>query len=595
MKQILDFAAYIRRQAPGRSLLAIGFLILGSVAEGASILLLIPVLQLIGPGDEALVVAIPTFLQDLIGPELHLGIGPVLICLVLLILVQSLFMRFKNIYMAGLLYDLVNDLRTTLFASIARARWQFITRTRGSDLEHALTADIDRIHMAAFHTMLLVQGCVLLLAYLCVSWLISPAMTGFAFVSGATVLAVLHPIRRRASAFGQLLTDNRKEQYRTVSEFLNGMKIAKSFNAEPQYVAELKSTLDQMRADFGRFMRVHSIGHVAFQISSGVVLAVFVYLALRKFSMPLPEIVVLVFLFMRVAPRFTGLQSDIQEILVNLPAFHAIQEIQAACEREHESTPVSVAIAPSLEKEVACIRLTFAYVDNTTVVQEVSFRLRARRITALIGPSGSGKSTIADMLMGLVAPTAGTITIDGVPLDEENRRAWRDCVAYVPQDVFLLHDTIAANLALASPNADEPAMWEALRAAHAAAFVERLPDRLQTVVGDRGIRLSGGERQRIALARALVRKPKLLILDEATSALDWETQRQIARTIQELRGSMTVLTIAHRPSMISFADWVVALEDGEVVEEGPYAALFGSSSSRLSRMIAAEEAFDQRR
>jgi ATP-binding cassette subfamily C protein len=415
-------------------------------------------------------------------------------------------------------------------------------------------------------------------------------MTAFAFGSGAIVLAILHPIRRRASAYGRLLTENRKEQYRTVSEFLNGIKIAKSFNAEPRYVAELRSTLSQMRADFGRFMRVHSIGNVAFQVSSGLVLAVFVYVALRQFSLPLPQIAVLVFVFMRVAPRFNGLQADIQEILDNLPAFHAMQEIEAACEREQEPTAVSVPAPLSLEQELFCDRLTFDYDGARDVIQDVSLKLPARQITALIGPSGSGKSTVADMLMGLVAPTAGTITVDGIPLDEGNRRAWRNCVAYVPQEVFLLHDTIAANLSLAAPDADDIAMWEALRAAHASSFVERLPNRLQTVVGDRGIRLSGGERQRIALARALVRRPQLLILDEATSALDWETQGQIASSIQALRGSMTILTIAHRPSMICFADWVVALEDGEVVEAGSYAELFGASGSRLSRMIAAEHA-----
>jgi ATP-binding cassette subfamily C protein len=146
-------------------------------------------------------------------------------------------------------------------------------------------------------------------------------------------------------------------------------------------------------------------------------------------------------------------------------------------------------------------------------------------------------------------------------------------VAYVPQDVFLLHDAIAATLRLAAPQASDEALWVALRAAHASDFVERLELRLGTVVGDRGIRLSGGERQRIALALALLRKPSLLILDEATSALDWPNQSLIARSIDGLRGTMTILTIAHRPSMIAFADRVVALENGRIVEVGQYQRL----------------------
>jgi ATP-binding cassette subfamily C protein len=222
-------------------------------------------------------------------------------------------------------------------------------------------------------------------------------------------------------------------------------------------------------------------------------------------------------------------------------------------------------------------------------VSDITFGLPAGKVTALIGPSGSGKSTIADMLLGLLEPTAGKILVDGVEIDAANRRRWRDQVAYVPQDVFLLHDTIAANLRLAAPQASDDDLWTALRAAHAGEFVERLDHRLQTVVGDRGVRLSGGERQRIALARALLRKPSLLILDEATSALDWQNQSLIARSIDGLRGAMTILTIAHRPSMIAFADWVVAMEDGRVVEVGQYQRLKAKPASRLSRMLSGEQ------
>jgi ATP-binding cassette subfamily C protein len=151
-----------------------------------------------------------------------------------------------------------------------------------------------------------------------------------------------------------------------------------------------------------------------------------------------------------------------------------------------------------------------------------------------------------------------------------------------------LHDTIAANLRLASPAASDKQIWEALRLANADGFVERLPEALGTVVGDRGLRLSGGERQRLSLARALMRRPQLLILDEATSALDWEHQSMIARSIEGLRGSMTIITIAHRLSMIAFADRVVALEGGAVVEAGDYATLIGATGSRLSQMAAGE-------
>jgi ATP-binding cassette subfamily C protein len=286
------------------------------------------------------------------------------------------------------------------------------------------------------------------------------------------------------------------------------------------------------------------------------------------------------------------LQTHLQQVLINLPAFESMRTLQASFDSQREPTGAGVGVAGKLvlERELAIRDLSFSYGGDQgkPVFADLSFVLPAGKVTALIGPSGSGKSTVADILLGLLEPTSGLVLADDVEIGPGNRRRWRDQVAYVPQDVFLLHDTIAANLRLAAPLATDAELWAALRLARAGDFVERLDGRLESVVGDRGARLSGGERQRIALARALLRKPSLLILDEATSALDWQNQSLIASTIADLRGSMTVLTVAHRPSMIAFADWIVAIEDGKIVETGAYQNLMQRSESRLSQMLSSE-------
>ena len=579
---IAGIGRYIIEQSGFRALWALAFLVFGGLTEGASILLLIPVIQLIGLQDGETTVRLPTsILAGLLGPEVRLGLAPVLASLVLLVLAQALFARFKSIYMAKLVYEVVNRLRIGLFDSIGAARWQFVARLRMSDLNHLLTADIDRVESAVMHLLMLVQNCVLVAVYVCVSWMISPIMTVFASVLGVAMLALLYPFRKRASAYGNALIKNRQAQYFTVSEFLSGLKVAKSFNAEPRYSAQLAATLERMRHESERFVRVNSISGIVLQVSSALGLALFVYVALEWFALPLPQIVVLIFLFMRLSPRITALQGHLQEFLVSLPSFHAMQSMRAECEREQEHLVAPSLPAPTLLREARFEGVTVRYSETGTddALADMSFTLPARQITALVGPSGSGKSTIADVLMGLVEPARGTVTIDGVALDAGNRRAWRDQVAYVPQDVFLLHDTIAANFRLAAADASEAMMWEALRMASAQVFVDQLPDRLQTVLGDRGSRLSGGERQRIALARALLRRPQLLILDEATSALDWENQSLIARAIGQLRVSMTILTIAHRPSMIALADWVIVIDGGRIIEQGCYDELIHCDDS----------------
>ncbi|BCG84146.1 ABC transporter ATP-binding protein [Mesorhizobium sp. 113-3-9] len=593
-RDVAAFGAVIAQIGGRRTWTALLFLILGSLTEGISILLLVPLLHLVGRADQDFAVRLPNndFVRWLV-PDGTLQLTTVLCALVGLVAVQAAFNRFKSVYMARLLFDFINRLRMNLFESIGKARWGVFSRMRSSDLDHALTGDIDRVQGAAFSLLMLVQIAVLLVGYLVISMFISPIMTAFAIIIGIVMFIALQPFRSRATAFGRVLTSNRQDQYRTVSEFLGGIKVAKSLNVEASYFAQLQATLERMKADNIDYVRNSSIGTAVFQVASVVGLSLFIYVALVRFNLSLAEIVVLLLVFMRIAPRFMDMQTQAQQVLINLPAYMAMRSLQARFDAEREPGHAEFDDAEKLSLDTGLnIRgVSFSYDDGAgkAVVSEITFGLPAGKVTALIGPSGSGKSTIADMLLGLLEPTTGKILVDGVEINAGNRRRWRDQVAYVPQDVFLLHDTIAANLRLAAPQASDDALWTALRAAHASEFVEQLDQRLETVVGDRGARLSGGERQRIALARALLRKPSLLILDEATSALDWQNQALIARSIDGLRGAMTILTIAHRPSMIAFADWVVAMEDGRVVEVGQYQRLKAKPASRLSRMLSGEQ------
>ncbi|MGX9142366.1 ABC transporter ATP-binding protein [Mesorhizobium sp. 128a] len=590
-RDVAGFGAAMARIGGRRTLTALLFLILGSLTEGISILLLVPLLHLVGRPEQNFAVRLPDndFVRWL-APDGTLQLTTVLCLLVGLVALQAAFNRYKSVYMARLLLDFINRLRMNLFESIGKARWGIFARMRSSDLDHALTGDIDRVQSAAFSLLMLVQIAVLLAGYLVVSLFISPVMTAFAIVVGIVTFLALQPFRARASAFGRVLTTNRQEQYRTVSEFLGGIKVAKSLNVEATYYAQLRATLEKMKADNINYVRNSTIGTALFQVASVIGLSLFIYVALVRFNLSLAEIVVLLLVFMRIAPRFMDLQMQAQQVLINLPAYASMRDMQARFDAEREPANAESDVRLSLDMGLNIRNVSFAYeAGGKPVVSDVTFGLPAGKVTALIGPSGSGKSTLADMLLGLLEPSEGKILADGVEINAANRRRWRDQVAYVPQDVFLLHDTIAANLRLAAPQASDAELWTALRAAHGADFVERLELRLDTVVGDRGVRLSGGERQRIALARALLRKPLLLILDEATSALDWQNQSLIAKSIDGLRGSMTILTIAHRPSMIAFADWVVAIETGRIVEVGQYQRLKAKAGSRLSKMLSGEQ------
>jgi ATP-binding cassette subfamily C protein len=571
MARMIDFAGFVMRRSRGRGAMALALLLLGSLSEGVSILLLIPLLQFAdGAGGGVPIGGLP-LVGHLFDPGTRLSLVPLLGCFLAFIVAQAILTRLKTVHVARMMQLCVDAMRLRLFRAIGGARWTRIAATRGADLQQALTGDVERVRAAVYNLLLLIQAVLMVAIYAVLAAAISPAMTLFAMVMGGAVLLALYPVRRRATLFGETLGASLADQQHMISEFLSGMKVAKAFNAEAGYVARLETMLHDVRREMLRFARATANGTLLFQLVGAVAAVGFIYVSVAVLHLPLARIAVLLFLFVRIAPRFNMIQDSLQQLLSHLPAYLSSQRLTERFEAEREKAEgADLIIAPPLCREIRFDRVGMDYGGGgPAVLRDVSFAIPAGRITAIAGPSGSGKTTLADMLMGLVEPSTGRVLLDGRPLDTCGLRAWRERVAYVPQDGFLLNDSIAANLAVAAPGADAQQMWRALEASGAADFVAHMPAGLDTVVADRGIRLSGGERQRLALARALLRRPDLLILDEATSALDEDNEERIVASLERLRGTMTILVIAHRARINAIADQVVLIEQGQVRVCGP--------------------------
>lgn len=226
----------------------------------------------------------------------------------------------------------------------------------------------------------------------------------------------------------------------------------------------------------------------------------------------------------------------------------------------------------------------FTYPGREQTLRNIHLEIRKGQMTALVGESGSGKSTITDLVLGLQIPEKGDVLLDGLVLSEWRQTSFRERVGYVPQDPFLFHTSIRDNLLWSYDQATESELWAACQLANAEEFIRQLPEGIETVVGDRGVRLSGGQRQRIALARALLRQPELLILDEATSALDTESEHLIQQSIDHLAGNMTLLVIAHRLSTIVKANMIYVLKKGMIVEQGDYRKLL-KAKGKFAHMV----------
>jgi ABC-type multidrug transport system fused ATPase/permease subunit len=239
----------------------------------------------------------------------------------------------------------------------------------------------------------------------------------------------------------------------------------------------------------------------------------------------------------------------------------------------------------SLKGEIVFERVSFAYEKEEPVLHDISFRIPPGRITAIVGPSGAGKTTICHLIMRLFDPDAGRITLDGIDLREYKLEGLRKHIALVSQDTFLFHTTILENIRFSKPHASEEEIVEASKAACIHDFIESLPHRYATVVGDRGVRLSGGQKQRISIARSILMEPKVLILDEATAFLDPSAEERLKKTVRSLMEGKTIVVISHRLSAIQGADKIITLEGSGLVEDRAVAA----SSSRMGTGTSEDE------
>jgi ATP-binding cassette subfamily C protein len=431
-----------------------------------------------------------------------------------------------------------------------------------------------------------VVGAITALAYLVLALAISVPLTLLVLATGAGLTWLLAGRRRVAVRQGSRIVAAEEALHRAIGESLASMKLIRTASAEDRQIAGFDATARELRDAHVELGSSPSAVNGWFSAGTAAILSLVVYVAIQHFGMAAAELAVLLVVFWRLSPRMTAIQVSYHVVLGGLPAYEAVAALDSrfrAATRRRSAPRADLAYRRAVE----LTHISFHYDRERPVLSDVSLTIAAGQTVAVVGSSGAGKSTLADLVLGLLQPTTGRIAIDGIELTPENLDAWHRQVAYVPQDPFLFHDTIRANLRWAAPEADEAAMREALQAA-AGGFVLDLPDGLDTIVGDRGVLLSGGERQRIAIARALLRRPALLVLDEATSSLDSENEALIRGAIERLHGRTAILVISHRLSTVRNADVIYVLEDGRVVETGRFEELSLRPAGRFRSLWRAQ-------
>ncbi len=492
----------------------------------------------------------------------------VLLLFVALQLLKTLAQFFREVTATAIQCDLVDRLRERCFQAVLKSEWTWLSQRNNAEYANLLLTDVNRIGFGVNFFIQLSMAAAQLVVYACAALYLSPQMTVLVLATGLFFFLTEGRLRREALQLGTGLGQTSQRLHTTVQESLQGMKLVKILGNEERHLHGFLESMRSYRRHMMQFQRSASFSRARMQAGAALLLAVLLYAGLEQWHLPITELAALIFVFSRLMPLGSQFQQHLHQWLHALPALENTRELLRVCAQVAE--PELKGKTPVFERSLELRNLSFHYPERErSAVQQVNLTILPNTTTAIIGESGAGKSTLADLLMGLLRPVDGSIIIDGTPLDDATRLLWRRSLAYVPQEPILFNDTIRANLQWAAPGAEDQHLWQALEQA-AAGFVRNLPQGLDTLVGDQGLRLSGGERQRIALARALLRHPAILILDEATSALDMENEERIRQAIVNLHGNLTVVAIGHRMATLKHADMVVVMEQGCIRECGTW-------------------------
>ena len=570
----------------------------GSLAEGTGLVLLLPLLSVAGMNFSGSSTAnrVTAVAQRLLvgsGIAHWLWLPVVLGIFLATAALRSVLRRAQSMLVNSTTTQAELALSRRVYASVVRAQWGFLVRQRSGRLTHVLTAQLRRVAEAIVLLLSAINlGC-LMLIYLAVALKLSAAMTLLVLAMGGALMLYQRKSLERMRASGEDLYESLAEVYAATEEHLLNLKSVKTYNAEDRDVQLFGDLCDQVARHTVTNAKQQAASEFRFEMGSLVALGAVIFLALGVLHVQSAAMLLLLAIFSRLMPQLSSMQGNTHLLATVLPSFDHVLVIEAECLANSEPAAagpeVATAAAMQLARELRLEDVWFAYQapgrsrdadsqanDPEYVLRGIDLPIAAGTLTAVIGPSGSGKSTIADLANGLLQPTRGRLLLDGCELGPAGMRQWRRQVGYVGQDTVLFHQSVRENLLWACPDATDADLRDALTMA-SAAFVYDLPGGLESIVGDRGILLSSGQRQRISLARALLRKPTLLILDEATNALDVENEARVLdalrEVVEERHGALTVLMIAHRASAICRADRIFELEDGRIGRAGTWAEL----------------------
>lgn len=547
-----------------------------SALEGVGITLLIPLLSTLFAAEDAATGGLFGWLTrfgSAYAPETRLVALAAVI--VILMVLKSTLTYLNGVLVSWTDGRISHKMRQALSQCLLDVGYAFLLREEPGRLVNIVATESWRASDAirALYQSVASMGSILVFAVLLLilDWRLLIAVAAGILLLRLVDLRLMRSVRRLSSTVSAA-------NHRLASRMLTGVlamrliRLSGEEAREQERFADASETVRRRMLDLDRrTLRISPLQEVLHGI---LLVAILLAATLGPFQVPVPILITFLVLLQRMQPHLRGLEAGRATLAAAAGSVTEVEWLLAPSGKP--AGPAGTRPAPRLEQGITFDDVDFDYgtpAESGGVLDGATFTIGAGRATAIIGPSGSGKSTVVNLITRLFEPVAGRIRVDGVPLAEIDPHAWRRQIGFAGQDIDLLEESIAANIAFGTRGLSQADIVAAAKAADAHDFIARLPEGYGTAVGSRGLSLSGGQRQRISIARALARKPRLLILDEATSAVDGASESNILSILKQRRSGTTVIVISHRASTLAACDDGIVIEDGRILECGRLSAL----------------------
>lgn len=581
------------------------FNVIGALLDGVAFTLLIPFLNTLFSRSSALAQDmgwLSRVQERLVGAFLVEGdplgsLQGVIVVIIAMVTLKNVFLWAGGQLGASLQEYITRDLRASVFSHMQRLPLGWFSRTKTGQIIARILTDTEQTKaILAEVATRTIQNAAQLVVTIVILYTMSPRLTLYSLVVAPLIIGFLQPLLRKLRKGHRRLRAEYGEITSVLQEVISGIRLVKSFRGEPYEDGRFLGASARYSKGMTKIQRLSLLSGPLTEVLGTVVAVAVLWLGAREVlqggGLDGGQLITFMVLVMRLLQPLKQLSQAPTTAQQSLAAAERLFDVlDQPTEAQSDTGRRDV---KALERELSFESVGFAY-DGSPVLSDVTFTARRGEVIALVGASGAGKSTLVDLIPRFIEPTAGRIALDGVSLGDITLPSLRRLTGIVSQDTVLFNDSVRANIAYGAEAQYTQAQVEAAaRAANAHDFIAALPEGYNTVLGERGTRLSGGQRQRLAIARALLTDPPILILDEATSALDTESERLVQEALDRLLAGRTTFVIAHRLSTIVHATQILVMEAGRIVERGTHDELLvrGGAYARLHALQERRERSD---